>query len=67
MMPGNHWVSRMQDGDHYYQEGHYCEVLSSYTMGLLIDSGNPSLLAKKVTRCIAYSSMRKRISAILRR
>ena len=37
----------MQEGDRYYQEGHYCEALSCYTQGLEMDSSNTLLLSKK--------------------
>jgi len=47
MNPGNNWLSWMQEGDRYYQEGHYCEALSSYTTGLQIEPSNPLLLSKK--------------------
>jgi tetratricopeptide (TPR) repeat protein len=47
MTQGNNWLSWMQEGDHYYQEGHYCEALSSYSTGLQIDPSNSLLLSKK--------------------
>jgi len=34
MTPGDNWLYCMQEGDRYYQEGYYCEALSSYTNGL---------------------------------
>jgi tetratricopeptide (TPR) repeat protein len=47
MTPGNNWLSWMQEGDHYYQKGSYCEALSSYIQGLQMDPSNSLLLSKK--------------------
>jgi tetratricopeptide (TPR) repeat protein len=47
MIQGDNWLSWMQEGDRYYQEGHYCEALSSNTIGLQTDHFNSLLLSKK--------------------
>jgi len=46
-MSENNWLSWMQEGDRYYQEGSYCEALFSYTQGLQMDPSNSLLLSKK--------------------